>query len=364
MDGCHLSPCCPVRIQGPRGPKGATGPAFDFRPENDFWVAPNGSDDNTGSITAPFQTIQKGIDACEDAFADGKPKIVHVFAGQYTEDLVIKKTRISIQGEGTSSRPDLGTSITGTITLVISTSGNDINNDDIYFSGFLINGLVEDKEPTLPLTQKAHRVMFTDCYFYANTRVLYIHPTGDYRAFVSYCTFSNDDTAATDPLVECNSNSTGMVTFNSNQMTAKGDAQIVFALSGSCRIDVFAQNILTSASVTTNAKPIFYKNSTAAAITLGQNAFVYSSSTAKSNASPNFSSGIYINTTGVVILINNFFSLSGLLASVPNYAVLNSGGTVLYFGNGSSSIPGDPSATAYAISGIFGTNKFLLNTVS
>jgi hypothetical protein len=96
--------------------------------------------------------------------------------------------------------------------------------------------------------------------------------------FVSNCVISNDNTSATDPVVECYSSSTGMVSFTSNQITSKGTSQNVFKLSGSCRTDTFAQNIFTSDSTGTNVAVAIFVHSSTAVITLGQNAFVYSSS--------------------------------------------------------------------------------------
>ena len=331
----------------------------EFKPTYDVYVAKGGNDTTgTGSILAPYLTIQKAITICE-AFSDGIPRVVNVAAGSYTENLTFTKSRISIQGQGQSSHPDIGTSIYGTITIAITSGNSDLNNNNIYFSGFLINGQVEDSTASVSYP---HRVFFDHCQLYANNRVLYVHPSGDFRVFVSNCVISNDNTSATDPVVECYSSSTGMVSFTSNQITSKGTSQNVFKLSGSCRTDTFAQNIFTSDSTGTNvAVAIFVHNSTAV-ITLGQNAFVYSSSGAKRNADT--ASGIFMNAAsagGSIVLVNNVFGLTGLPLGQNAVQNNSSAGVVIFGSNVSTS--SNAGTSAFAISGTLNVNKFAMTSV-
>lgn len=335
------------------------GVAPEFRPTYDYYVSKNGNDTTgLGSILSPYLTIQKAISVCEAVY-DGVPRVVNVLAGAYTENLTLTKSRISIVGQGQNSRPDIGTSIFGTITVTIASGNSDLNNNNIYFSNFLINGLFEDNTSS---TSYPHRIFFDRCQLYASNRVLYLHPAGDYRTFVSNCAISNDNTSATDPIVECYSSSTGMVSFTTNLITSKGASQNVFKLSGSCRIDTYAQNILTSDSVGTNvAIAIFVHNSTAT-ISLGQNAFVYSSVGAKRNADT--ASGIYMNAAsagGSLVIAQNIFSLTGL-PSGQNAVQNNSAGGVVIFGNNisTSSAAG---TSAYDISGTLNVTKFAMTAV-
>jgi len=331
----------------------------EFKPTYDVYVAKGGNDTTgTGSILAPYLTIQKAITICE-AFSDSVPRVVNVAAGSYAENLTITKSRISIVGEGQSSRPDVGTSISGTVTITIASSNSDLNNNNIYFSNFLINGQIEDNTASVSYP---HRVFFDRCQLYANNRVLYVHPSGDFRVFVSNCVISNDNTTATDPVVECYSSSTGMVSFTGNQITSKGTSQNVFKLSGSCRTDAFAQNIFTSDSTGTNvAIAIFVHNSTAV-ITLGQNAFVYSSSGAKRNADT--ASGIYMNAAsagGSIVLVNNVFGLTGLPLGQNAVQNNSSAGVVIFGSNVSTS--SNAGTSAFAISGTLNVNKFAMTAV-
>jgi len=317
-----------------------------FKPTYDYYVAKGGNDTTgLGTILSPYLTIQKAITVCE-TFTDGVPRVINVSAGSYSENLTISKPRISIRGEGTSSHPDVGTAISGTITVGLTSGNSDLNNNNIYLKGFLINGLIEDSTASV-----VHRVIIDNCQLYANDRVLYLYPGGDYRAFVSQCNISNDNITATNPLIECGGS--GMVSFNNNQMTAKGVSQNVFKLSSTCRIDLFAQNLLTSDSTGTNVAIAIFQHSSTQTIAIGQNAFLYSSAGAKRNTDT--ASAIYMTSSGSLVALFNTVGLTGLPAG--QMAFYNTGSGVIIFGsNISTSSPAGSSATG--ISGVLNTTKF------
>jgi len=320
-----------------------------FKPTYDYYVSKGGSDNGLGSILNPYLTIQKAITECE-LITDGVSRVIHVSAGSFTENLTFSKSRISIKGEGVGSHPDTGSAIYGNITITIADGNSDLNNNNITLSGFLIVGLVEDNT-TL---DRPHRLILDSCHIYGNTRCLYTHPVFDYRVFVSNCVISNDSLVSTDPLVQCAG--LGMVSFTQTQMEAKGASQIVFKLSGTCRIDLFAQNILTSDSIGTNVAVAIFNHNSSQTITLGQNAFVYSSVGAKRNAET--ASGVFMNSTGSLVLLSNTFSLSGMASSqMAVYSTSLSFPTtiIIYGANVSTSNP--LALTATGISGSQGTTK-------
>jgi len=321
-----------------------------FKPTYDYYVSKGGSDSSLyGSILSPYLTIQQAINVCQNEI-DGFPRVIHVSAGSYSENLLISQSRISIKGEGVGSHPDTGSSINGNITVTLATGNADLNNNNITLSGFLIVGTVEDNT-TLDLP---HRIILDSCHLYGNDRVLYIHPVFDYRVFVSNCVISNDSLVATDPLVQCSG--TGMVSFTQNQMTAKGASQMVFKLSGTCRIDLFAQNVLTSDSIGTNVAVAIFNHNSTQTITLGQNAFVYANSGAKRNAET--ASGVFLNNTGSLVLLSNTFSLSGLASSqMAVYSTsLSFPSTIIVYG-ANISTSNSLALTATGISGSQGTTK-------
>lgn len=322
-----------------------------FKPTYDYYVAKGGSDIGLGSIISPYLTIQHAIDLCNnETQQDGVPRVIHVSAGSFTENLTFSKSRISVKGQGVGTHPDIGTSITGTITITITDGNSDLHNNNITLSGFLLVGTVEDNT-TL---DRPHRLALSNCHIYANDRCLYIHPVFDYRCFVSNCVFSNDSLVSTDPLVQCAG--LGMVSFTQNQMTAKGASQNVFKLSGTCRIDLFAQNVLTSDSIGTNVAVAIFNHNSTQTIILGQNAFVYGNSGAKRNLET--ASGVFLNNTGSLVLLSNTFSLSGLASSqMAVYSTSLSFPTtiIIYGANISTSNP--LALTATGISGSQGTTK-------
>ena len=320
-----------------------------FRPSYDYYVAKGGSDTNEGSVINPFLTVQRAIDVC-DLVYDGFARTINVSSGNYVENLSIPISRLSIIGEGVGTHPDVGTSITGNITIDLASGNSDLNNNNITISGFLLVGSIDDSTTG----DCPHRLMINNCHIYGNDRCLYMHPTFDYRCFVSNCIISNESLVSTDPLVQCAG--LGMVSFNQNQMTAKGASQMVFKLSGTCRIDVFVQNILTSASVGTNVAVAIFNHNSTQTITLGQNAFVYSDSGAKRNAET--ASGVFLNNTGSLVLLMNTFSLSGLASSqMAVYATSLVFPTTIIIYGANISTSNVLALTATGISGSQGTTK-------
>lgn len=320
-----------------------------FRPTYDYYVAKGGSDNNEGTIINPFLTIQNAITVC-DSMYDGFARTIHVASGNYVENLSIPISRLSIIGEGVGTHPDVGTSITGTITVGLASGNSDLNNNNITISGFLLVGLVEDSTAG----DFPHRLMINNCHIYGNDRCLYMHPAYDYRCFVSNCVISNDSLVSTDPLVQCAG--LGMVSFNQTQMTAKGASQIVFKLSGTCRIDVFAQNILTSDSVGTNVAVAIFNHNSTQTITLGGNAFVYGNSGAKRNAET--ASGVFLNNTGSLVLLSNTFVMTGLASSqMAVYATTLVFPTTIIIYGANISTSNVLALTATGISGVQGSTK-------
>ena len=321
-----------------------------FKPTYDYYVSKGGSDSSLyGSILSPYLTIQRAITECETQI-DGMSRVIHVSAGSFTETLSISKSRISIKGEGVGSHPDTGSAIYGNINILLMSGNSDLNNNNITISGFLIAGTIDDSTTD----DRPHRLIVDSCHIYGNDRCLYTHPIFDYRVFVSNCVISNDSLTSIYPLVQCSG--AGMVSFTQNQMTAKGASQNVFKLSGTCRIDLFAQNILTSASIGTNVAVAIFNHNSTQTITVGQNAFVYSDAGAKRNAET--ASGVFLNNTGSLVLLSNTFSLSGMASSqMAVYSTsLSFPSTIIIYGaNVSTSNP--LALTATGISGSQGTTK-------
>jgi hypothetical protein len=322
--------------------------APQFKPTYDYYVAKNGSDSGLGSVLSPFLTVQHAIGICETVY-DEIPRVIHLASGTFSENLVFSKSRISIVGGGTSMNPDVGSSIAGTITINLASGNSDMNNNNIYFDGLLINGEIQDNTNSY-----VHRLFFTNCYLYANSRCLLMNVTGDYRLFVDRCYISNSSTSATNALVQCLG--TGMISITNSKLTSKGLEQMTCVISVSCRTDTFANNILTSDSTSTTAPAILWLG-TSATVSIGNCAFIYSSSAVKSNAT---AAGIRLTSSGSLVIVQSFFSLAGL--SVQQNAIQNGGmGVVIHGNNISASSPAGTSA--FAISGTNNQTKFSMTSV-
>ena len=308
------------------------GTNINYRPSYDYFVAKNGSDSNPGSILSPFLTIQKAIDVCE-AFTDNVPRNINIFYGVYSQSLIISKSRIALNGANMGgSRSDSGCSINGSITIDVSSGLSDLNNNNIYFNNLLINGSITDTSSIV------HRVSIKDCYLYGTSSVLTFNPSADYRLFVDYSYLNNEDTVSTDALVSCGG--TGMVSFTSNQMTSKCKGHVV---SITCRVDTFVLNVLTNVNAGDDVLAICKLGSSVdtTAYTLGQNAFIYSSTTGKSSTAPYFSCGILMDTpaakTNFLTIISNTFVMTGLNNSSTNFAVtgtlISTSSVYVFYGN-------------------------------
>ena len=295
------------------------GTNINYRPSYDYFVAKNGSDSNPGSILSPFLTVQKAIDVCE-AFTDNVPRSINIFYGSYNENLTISKSRITFNGtNGGGSKADTGCSINGTITINVSSGLSDMNNNNIYFNNLFLGNVMSNTSSVV------HRVGIKNCYLYNDqVKVIDFQPTADYRLFVDYCSISNADDTTSDTMVLCGGS--GMVSFTSNQITQKGKGHVV-SIQASCRIDAFALNILTNDNASAQCLAICKLGSTTAnaVYTLGQNAFIYSSTTSKSSAAPYFSCGILMDPpatkTNFYNVISNTFLMTGLNNSLTNFAI-------------------------------------------
>ena len=335
-------------------------PAAAVRPVYDYWVAPNGSDSASGSQVAPFQTIQHAISLCE-TFTDGIPRIVNVMSGSYTENLIFSKSRISILGQGSNSHDDIGTSIYGNITVSLSSGNSDLNNNNIYITGFLINGNISDTTSSY-----VHRLFFSRCQLFGSQTVLNMNPVGDYRLFLDTCTISNSNTADTTPLV--NILGSGMISITNCQLEAHGNNQTVMYIGGTVRFDTVALSTFTSDSTTSTATAIVrLANTNYTSIkAFTQCGFIYSSNNTKTNTGPAYACGILIDAPSssnmVVSLIANIFSMNGLATGQNCVLFTNTGSGVVLFGNNvSTSSPAGTSASG--ISGTLNVNKFAYTAV-
>ena len=125
----------------------------------------------------------------------------------------------------------------------------------------------------------------------------------------------------------------------------------------------------TNTSTSADAKAIVSINTSGTNVyTFGQNSFVYSSATVKSNATT--ASAIYLNpplsngNVCTLIILNNFVSLTGLPSGSNAFHTIATTGYyyILHAGNYSSS--SSLGTSAHNIAGSNNTNKFSMTAVS
>lgn len=99
----------------------------------DFFVAPQGSDRNTGSTSdSPLQTIQSAVDKAQPG------DTINLAPGTYLEDIVTRT-------DGTQNQP---ITITGSADAILKGGGKgrviEVNNSHIVLNGFTVDGLWGD----------------------------------------------------------------------------------------------------------------------------------------------------------------------------------------------------------------------------
>jgi hypothetical protein len=334
-------------------------------PLYDVWVSANGNASFSGSFGRPFQTIQQAVNYCE-TFTDGKNRTINLYSGDYTENITLSKSRISIKGSNTASqRANLICRITGNITIAITSGNSDLNNNNISLSDLFITGAVYDTTTF----NSPHRVNIKNCFIYPtdNALTMDVINTTDYRLYIDSCTIQNSDSNSNQPLVRCNGS--GMVSITNSQFTQSG-IENVLQLNGTVRTDTMALTSYINSSTSASVKAIVAINTGGANVCIfGQNSFVYSSATVKSNATT--ASAIFLNpviasgNSITLIILNNFISLIGLPGGGAVNAIHTTAPTgyyyVLYGGNYSSS--SGLGASAHHIAGAKNTNKFEMTVV-
>lgn len=333
-------------------------------PLYDVWVSANGNASFSGSFGRPFQTIQQAVNYCE-TFTDGKNRTINLYSGQYTENITISKSRIAIVGANpTANRSNTISEIIGTITINLTSGNADMNNNNICLSNIQLNAALYD----ITTFNSPHRVVIKNCFLVStdNALTMDVNSSVDYRLFIDSSTIQSSLTTSTQPLIRCNGS--GMISLINSQFIQTG-IENVLQLNGTVRCDTMALCAYTNTSTSADAKAIVSINTSGTNIyTFGQNSFVYSSATAKSNTTT--ASAIYLNppisngNVCTLIILNNFVSLTGLPSGSDAFHTIATTGYyyILHAGNySSSSLLG---TSAHNIAGSNNTNKFSMTAVS
>ena len=309
-----------------------------FRDTTEFFVSNNGSDaTGDGSQQNPFATIQRAITQAELISSAALICVINVASGHYTENLTFTKGYVMLNGVLSTQTANEVTEITGSITISCAGAA-DLFNRQVVFQGFNITcgagQTITDNSTT------SHSVAFQDCKIFTNGRTFNGISTGvDARTYFTNCEISQTNAAITDSTIFVNR---GVVEIERLDVTTDGNAPCL-EIAGNATLQRCSLTTFENTNVSATVAPICLISTTNTAImAIGQTTFTYTSTVSKA-ASPT-SCGIRLASPSAaltLILLNNYFTMSGLTGSGNNVITYNGIGppTLLMNENRSLSIP-------------------------
>jgi len=361
----------PIGVTGVTGPIGVTGvtgatgvAGSNLKYTYDYYVAPNGSNSNNGSIGAPYLTITYALTQLNTAYNN----IIHLAFNTYNESFTINSC-CSIVGPSTAyPANNHNCVINGNITINITNSTTLFNNN-LGISNVLINGNITDTTSTAK-----YCLILTNVFIYSTDTALNMQPTSDYRLYLTNSYIQNSNTSSSTPLLNIigNTSNCGLYLAN-NFIDQVGNGSVVYCMN--MISELIGENIFECDGTSATPGPIFFMGKTSGYTTpfsIGNCAFIYTSSTTKTNYNPttsNTACGLFISAPAgsgsLVSIVQNFFSLAGL--STSGYAVTynssNAGSAIVFYGANTSS-NNNGAASAYAINGTLNSTKFAYTTVA
>jgi len=309
-----------------------------FRDTTEFFVSNNGSDaTGDGSQQNPFATIQNAITQAELISSAANICVINVASGHYTENLTFAKGYVMLNGVLSTQTANEVTEITGSITISCAGAA-DLFNRQVVFQGFNITcgvgQTITDNSTT------SHSVAFQDCKIFTNGRTFNGISTGaDARTYFTNVEISQTNAAITDSTIFVNR---GVVEIERVDVTTDGNAPCL-EIAGNATLQRCSLTTFENTNVSATVAPICLISTTNTAVmAIGQTTFTYTSTVSKA-ASPT-SSGIRLaspSATLTLILLNNYFTMSGLTGSGNNVITYNGIGppTLLMNENRSLFIP-------------------------
>lgn len=346
-------------ISGQMTSLNTVGQRVRFRDSTEFFVSNNGSDiSGDGSILNPYATIQKAITQAELISSAALICIINVASGHYNENLTFNKGYVILNGVLSTQTANEVTEITGSITISCAGAA-DLFNRQVVFQGFNITcgvgQTITDNSTT------SHLVAFQDCKIFTNGRAFNGISTGaDARTYFTNCEFSQTNAAITDSTIYVNR---GAVEIERIDVTTDGNAPCLEIAGNAvlfrCSLTTFE---VTNASATVAPICLITTSSTAAQ-PFGQTTFTYTSAVSKA-ASPTSSAIRIASGVGTtLILLNNYYTMTGLTGSGNNVITYNGVGspTLLMNENRSLYIPAAAPFTTTIQSGITKVNYTDIN---
>jgi len=199
----------------------------DFRPQNSYYVAPNGTDTNEGSLLNPFQTIGKAISVVENltTLSPTSQAVIHIYNGQYNENLTITKPYYGIVGVYESELQNEVCEITGTISINIPT-GTSVVISQIMLEGFSLTGNIIDSSTSLHAVNLANIRIFVPS---GQTKAFEQLSTANHRTYFKNVYISQGSLVGgnTDPLITIQN---GYTLFSEVEATQRNKGNILKVL--------------------------------------------------------------------------------------------------------------------------------------
>jgi len=305
--------------------------ATQFRDATEFYVSNNGSDVNgNGSILNPYLTIQTAITQAELVSSAALVCVINVASGHYNENLTFNKGYVVLNGSLQSQTGNEVCEITGSIT--INTGGaNDVFNRQVAFQGFNITcgvgQLVSDTSTS------SHTVSFQDCKIFVNSQFFVSTSTApDMRTYFTNIEIGQTNAASVSPLISCN---VGLVEIERADISMSGNA-IAVLITGTSVLNRCSLSTLETSNAGTTLLPLLsITSSTTSTHSLGNVAYAFSSSVAKTATNAMFI-GSSINTA--IIMLNCVFTLAGTSSSTNNCIGYNGVGSPTIAGVNNTSL--------------------------
>ena len=305
--------------------------ATNFKDPTEFFVSDSGSDVNgNGSILNPYLTIQKAITQAELVSSAALVCVINVASGHYNENLTFNKGYVVLNGSLQSQTGNEVCEITGSIT--INTGGaNDVFNRQIAFQGFNITcgvgQLVSDTSTS------SHTVSFQDCKIFVNSQFFVSTSTApDMRTYFTNIEIGQTNVASVLPLISCN---VGLVEMERADISMSGNATAVL-IAGTSVLNRCSLSTLDTSNAGTTLLPLLsITSSTTSTHSLGNVAFAFASSVAKTATNAMFI-GSSINTA--IIMLNCVFTLAGTASSTNNCIGYNGVGSPTIAGVNNTSL--------------------------
>ena len=301
-----------------------TEPLVNFKPTQEFFVATNGNDTTgNGSANNPYATITKAITQAELV---ATASVINISAGTYTENLVISKGNLCLQGAIASAEAVDGTIVNGLIVVNLTSGSSDLFGNQTVINNLHLQGVISDTTASI-----LHTLIVEDCRIETGAGLLDTHAisvansVADQRTYITNCKITHRSTATTtNALISIGA---GRLLMDRCSLTVRTISSLL-QLYGNATLTRLSNSALESDSTSAFPQPMVdIASASASAHALALNTFTNSSATAKTQS---VAIGFNRATVGfsIGVLLQNFFAIAG--TSPSDIVVSKNANTTLF----------------------------------